>query len=973
MSALPRPDLPPGPHRDLVAALHDLHHRAGWPSLRTLARETGVSHTTVSKAFSQPALPSWGTLELLVEAMGGDTTTFHVLWLAASDPAGSGQHAGRRIAGRRAELDVVRRHLETGTGLLLVTGEAGIGKTKLVTTAVEPTDTFVAVGHCLPLSSEIPLLPIADCVRSLREHDIAAFAEILSSCPSYVTGSIATLVPEVGPGSDGSRTQDRGLLFSALVAALRSVAAQRRVALLVEDMHWSDPATLDFVEHLVARGLPVPVLGTWRSDDPETPDANDEWRSRVGSRSETTVLALGPLTRRETSEQLALLGADAHTRLDTIHGRSQGLPLFTEQLAAHLDEEAGLPSVLADLLDRRLRGIDETAWSVIRGLGVAEKPLPPAPLGAVSGLDQDQLTRVLRELRERRLLRPNDEGHAQLQHPLLAEAVRRRLVAGEGAATHRALAQALAAQPDPEAAEIAEHWRRAGDEALELDWRIAAARGAAARFDRRQEADHWLRVLEIWPAGVGRCGDPPVSRANVFMGAMDSLRASFRFDQAAALSEVAEASLVGTEVDAGDRADLLFRRSIFRGEPESFESGLALLEEALAIHETLPVREGKLRALDRLQNLLFAMGRSAESRNVAYEEVDAARQLGDPILLRDALMRVAWHVGIGGELERGQALLVRAGADSGAREDPLGDVRCGVYATDMLLTCGAPADAVVAAGRTALDVAHAHDLDNPQVMLVRVNVAFALLRGGRVTQADEVVATPEGAPFELDRWPLHTARAVIDSRRGLTARAMDRLEEIWTEPSTSATRDLEFLVWASDVAWWAGAGELALARLMSPLADVAESAPVRLLAPTLVVAARVAAGTGDRGALERLADMAGRSGLLGEESHPDPHLAAHRSAFTAELAASTSEESTDRWCSAAAAWDTLRAPHDAAYCRWRAAQVALREGRGTVAARLLKKAATDAREHVPLSEAIAATARTGRRQTGGHPPTGGSS
>ena len=65
MSALPRPDLPPGPHRDLVDALHDLHHRAGWPSLRTLAAHAGVSHTTVAKAFSQPALPTWGTLELL--------------------------------------------------------------------------------------------------------------------------------------------------------------------------------------------------------------------------------------------------------------------------------------------------------------------------------------------------------------------------------------------------------------------------------------------------------------------------------------------------------------------------------------------------------------------------------------------------------------------------------------------------------------------------------------------------------------------------------------------------------------------------------------------------------------------------------------------------------------------------------------------------------------------------------------------
>ena len=112
------------------------------------------------------------------------------------------------------------------------------------------------------------------------------------------------------------------------------------------------------------------------------------------------------------------------------------------------------------------------------------------------------------------------------------------------------------------------------------------------------------------------------------------------------------------------------------------------------------------------------------------------------------------------------------------------------------------ADDVVAVGRPALAVAHTHDLDNPQVMLVRVNVAFSLLRGGRVAEADEVVGTPAEAPFEVDRWPLHTARAVIDSRRGLAGTAMARLEEIWAEPSTSAPRDLEFLVWASDVAWW---------------------------------------------------------------------------------------------------------------------------------------------------------------------------
>jgi hypothetical protein len=162
MPALPRPDLAPGPHRDLVDALHDLHHEAGWPSLRTLAGAAGCSHTTVSHVFSSPRLPAWGVVELLVEAMGGDPTHFHGLWLAAGSPDGVAD-IGLDIAGRSDELAVVRAHLESGSGLLLVTGEAGIGKTRLVATAARCSpDVLVVQGRCLPLSTEAPLLPIAD-------------------------------------------------------------------------------------------------------------------------------------------------------------------------------------------------------------------------------------------------------------------------------------------------------------------------------------------------------------------------------------------------------------------------------------------------------------------------------------------------------------------------------------------------------------------------------------------------------------------------------------------------------------------------------------------------------------------------------------------------------------------------------------------------------------------------------------------
>jgi hypothetical protein len=239
-------------------------------------------------------------------------------------------------------------------------------------------------------------------------------------------------------------------------------------------------------------------------------------------------------------------------------------------------------------------------------------------------------------------------------------------------------------------------------------------------------------------------------------------------------------------------------------------------------------------------------------------------------------------------------------------------------------------------------------------MLVRFNVASSLLRGGRVTEAEDVVGTRLGVRFDADHWPLHIARAVIDVRRGLHQAARDRVDEIWAEPSTSARKDLEFLVWAADVAFWAGGSVPTLDHLVTPLDEVADTAPLRLFAPTLVAAARAAAELGARAASEPLQNLATRCGLLAPEHRDDRDLAAHRDALAAEQARLDGTHRLDQWAALAARWDDLGRRHDAAYCRWRAAQRALRDSQGTVAAKLLRKAAADTREHVPLSEAIAA-------------------
>ena len=340
MGALPTPDVPPGSHRDLVEALHRLHHRAGWPSLRVLARQVGCSPTTVSAVFSMPRLPSWGVLELLVEAMGGDVEEFRALWVSAGSPTSSSAAAvsSAPIAGRVTELATVRGHLTGGTpGLLLITGEAGIGKSRLIDTACEVSSdqVFVAAGACLPLSTAVPLLPFATLLRATYDVDRGQWLkEALSDAAPYVSASLRRLLPELEliaeatPAPDDAWSRQR--LFTAIGATLAGLAVVRPFAVVIEDLHWADADTLDLLEHLLTSGLALPVVGAWRRDDPTVPAPTLDWFARVRRLPAVTELALHPLTRDGTAEQLALLTGEhpdaAIGRPDPpAHGRSAAL------------------------------------------------------------------------------------------------------------------------------------------------------------------------------------------------------------------------------------------------------------------------------------------------------------------------------------------------------------------------------------------------------------------------------------------------------------------------------------------------------------------------------------------------------------------------------------------------------------------------------------------------------------------------
>jgi tetratricopeptide (TPR) repeat protein len=968
VSALPRPDLPPGPHHDLVERLHELHHRAGWPSLSKIARATGVSHTTVSKAFSHPTLPTWGTLELLVEAMDGDTAAFRDLWLAATAPTDGGPAAGQRIAGRARELDVVRRHLEAGSGLLLVTGEAGIGKTRLVAAAAERSAPAVAVGHCLPLSTGVPLLPVIDVLRTLHARDDGrALRAAVDGCPPYMRASLATLLPEIaleaaGPARD---VWGRERLFTTVATVLSRLSATERVAVVVEDCHWADPTTLDLLLHLSTRPSTVPIVCTWRSEDPDVPADHVAWLAQVRRGPEVTTLEVGPLGRAETAEQLRLVnGAEPDDALvDLVHTRSQGIPLYTAHLATRSTPDE-LPIQLADVLDRRLGDVEGAAWQVVRALGLAQRQLAPATLTEVTRLEDTDLHEALRALARRRLLTRGPTDEVGLSHPLFLEAVGRRLLPGEGAEVHARLAAALSTVPAIEPAEVADHWRAAGRPDSEASARVDAALAAGARFAFREELDTWLRVLELWDEGHS---PDDVDLWEVLVAAIDSSIEAGDVDAGHALAERA-AQLDLDELPVQSRAAVLHRLGSQRYEEGDTAGASALLDRSLELLEPLDPSPELLRLVEDRIGLLFQMGRQGDALAALDRSTELLGVADARFRQRSRALRV-WQVFAStGDAEAAVDEVLRDLATE-VDTDPVADLMVAANTTDLLLTTAAPARRAEEVARAPLAAAEAWDLQlSYPGALVRTNVCWAHLLAGDTRAARAWIEPITRSGPTHNTAFAHLMLAAIELREGDPVAAVERCRAADAQIRVHDQNWELCLPWVAEIDLWSGRADEVKALLTDVVTRGLAGESALAAAPMLVWLARANADALDasgappsvrRSTAHALQGLV--AGAYADPFGPDAHDAAtpaRARLWVAELSRVARRATAEEWERAAVEWDGLPRPHDAAYCRWRAGQCALREGRGTVATRLLRRAAADARQHVPLYDSVTATAAT---------------
>jgi len=385
------------------------------------------------------------------------------------------------------------------TGVLLA-GDAGVGKSRLVAETVERAGAggyAVLTGRCLDSSASLPYLPFTEVVGQL----VASSPEQLTAHPE-----LSRLLPGHLSGEAVDRELGQLRVFDAMLSALDSLTVESPALLVLEDLHWADRSSRDLLVFLLSRltAQRLVVLATYRTDDlhrrhPLRPVLSELVRLPAVER-----LELGPLDAGDTLDLVRRLadGTLSEPLLRRVAERCEGNAFFAEELVSASSD--GLPHGLAEVLMARIEGLPPATQQVLRLAAVAGRRVEHGLLAAVAELPEDDLEQALRDAVTHHVL-VTDTGCGDayaFRHALLREAIYTELLPGERSRLHSRYAKQLAADGGEEgtAAELAHHAVAAHDLPLALAASVRAAREADRRAAPAEVLLHTERALELWDA-----------------------------------------------------------------------------------------------------------------------------------------------------------------------------------------------------------------------------------------------------------------------------------------------------------------------------------------------------------------------------------------------------------------------------------------------------------------------------------------
>jgi ATP/maltotriose-dependent transcriptional regulator MalT len=691
-------------------------------------------------------------------------------------------------------------------------------------------------------------------------------------------------------------------------------------------------------------------------------------------------IELESFSRDEVGEVLAdiLDETPEGVLVDRLYSRSEGNPLFTEELlAAGLDGRGAPPESLRDAFMLRIERLSAEAQRAARTIAVGRR-LPESVIADVSGLERTPLQAALREALAEQVLSTDEEGRFRFRHALLREVLYDDLLPGERGDLHLALARTLEAglaggqeQEAEQAAAVAGHYAAAGDQPAALRAAVQAALAARGVHAYAEAAELAERALDLWPRVSDAEQMIPLSRIDLVTLAASAHSIAGDRDRAETLLKLALED-VDPDSDTELYAGLLSRLARIQWSLNRGAEGVETAQRALSL---LPPDESSRERpllMAWLARTLYLRGKFRDAIPDASAALTAAIDAGDRHAEGEVLNTLGMaHISLG-DVESGVAMLERAIRI--AREDDDLD-NLGTAYTNL-------ADMLHISGRTA-----------EALGVAREGLAAVPRRIVRLYQwslLSVAMLAHESGDWDLMRAHLEPPTSLLD-RRGIF-RSL-----VLAEAAAGEGRDEDAARWLDDVEpvvesssepqWigWFGAlqGELRRRRYeLLPARASVEHALDRLevctddvmrIARASAVGARIEADIArrandlreqveERDALARLEIHLSRLGAAAEEGGPveEAWLAVGR----AERARGRARNDPELWADAARRWEELGRPYQAAIMRWREAEADVERGSRDAAARAARAALTVAGRLGArwLEEEVSALAGRGRLQ-----------
>ena len=502
-----------------------------------------------------------------------------------ADPA---QATPSPFIGRSHELALLkatyaRAVREGSVQLVTVTGEPGIGKSRLVRefrafVDWQPERARWRQGRCLPYGDGITFWALGEIVKSqagILESDspneasdklAAAIAAIVEDAAEreWLKSRLALLVGAIAPSAGAPA--DRSESFAVWRRFLEAVAADRPLILVFEDIHWAGAELLEFVEHLVdwAAKLPFLVVCTAR---PEIFERRPEWG---GGQRDSTTISLAPLSREETARLIAAHLSEVTLPADTqvaLLERAGGNPLYAEEFARMLTDrgmlerrgqtvqlvagaEIPVPETIQAVIAARLDTLPTDIKALLHDAAVLGKAFWVGALAFMSGLEERQVEQGLRMVAKKELLRPvrnssvNGQAEYSFGHQLIRDVAYQQIPRAARVQKHRAAAawiERLAGDRVTDHAEIlAHHYGQA--------LRLAQAAGLA---DDTRELE--IRARRFLVMAGDRALEVDARKAEAFYRRALDLGSPGHVDRARLLGQMAEAALVGGRLAEAQR------------------------------------------------------------------------------------------------------------------------------------------------------------------------------------------------------------------------------------------------------------------------------------------------------------------------------------------------------------------------------------------------------------------------------------